>query len=415
MLSLVSRAHYHPPVFIQKKSFCKTANQDSRILNTLLIRHIEKMFPKIPKGNVEAIRSQVTYPIVKNVLQAASKSMLLKEEEIEVKADIQKSICLTMEKIRGRIPGSKKGVMYGDQYAEEVLGIDYLDYLAKVTRNKNAVQHPNFKSGTDVLHFITKTGVKASDAIDSFLEGPTAADCATLVEAVYFKAIQDVIGKEKFDGLFHTRKEKLQIRKWVCPDEKSSLYPFIEFVNPHLFNETCISQLEIGAHVCIAGVPGFSIKRPLNNLQNMHGLVVGYDEERKPLISGIEFNTPQTIDAIMQELVDAWNAPQSPLEIQFYEQYGTDYYLSPKHLDKENSQSPLPKNLPENHFSRQYSVGEVKKLGGCKLYNEHTCRLSTFVLSSLKRKACSEISMQTLQAVKAVTLGRHILSLAKNL
>ena len=212
MISLVSEMIFPPVRYaahsIQTRGYSlRTHSTELTYLSGLLISHLERPFPELPKEKVQIVRDSVILPLAKEILLQASAPDPVDKISHEVKDVLKNSICRTMKEIMGRVRGSKKGIMYDDQYYKEVLGKSdgYLNYILQKSKNTENEQHGCFRFGEDFCHFIAKRGIPASDAIQSFLEGPVAADCGTTVEAVYFKAIcRFTRGKEKFDALFFT-------------------------------------------------------------------------------------------------------------------------------------------------------------------------------------------------------------------
>lgn len=317
-----------------------------------------------------------------------------------VDATLKKSICRTMQAILARTPGSKKGIMYDHEYSREVLGQqeETHDIMQKKDEIKKAPL-PCFELGEkDLRHFIAKDGVSPSEALHSFLEGPIAADCGSTVEAVYSKAIFDLLGQRKFDAVFTDPQEKFQIRKWICPDIESSLFPFLDFVSPYVYAETDPKQLELGDHVCATGVPWFTIKHPFGHMQGMHGLVVGFTPEQEPLIAGLGMQAPRTLAQIYDDLLEANNAPQTPVEIKFIEWVGKERYYSSKGIDQER-------------LFKQWTVEEIRNIGHLRINNENTCRLSTLTLSILKVSSEDAPLRRLAQLSKAFQLRSQIQSL----
>lgn len=381
-----------------------SARQESSAhLSAMLWRHLEKSasFPKsLKKREVNELRQSCIRPLAREIVLLAKNPDPFEKEESEIRDFLKSSICQTMKEITARVPGSKKGIMYEETYFAEVYTGkgNYFDFL--VQKNLKTDEFGCFKLGEDFRHFVTKKGFTASEAVQSFLEGPTPADCGTTVEVVYFKAMLDLLGKEKFNALFSTRPGKLQIRKWVCPDIRSSLYPFIEFVNPQITAETDPAQLELGDHICLGGVPWYTVKHPFGAMQSMHGIVIGFNEKKEALIGGLGFDTPRTIKQIKQTLVASYNAPQTDAEEEMFKRCPLD----PKKLIE------YPHLLKDKALLKIYTIQEVSDLGGCKLYNYSTCRLSSFVLTRLKLINNLENLRQKAETLKGIVLGRHIIA-----
>jgi hypothetical protein len=322
-----------------------------------------------------------------------------------VQTTLQNSICRTMQEIMGRIPGSARGPMYGREYCTHVLGDNNPDILHRSVSIRNANLPCFTLAENDSCQFITKDGISPSDALHSFLEGPVAADCGSTVEAVYLKAIYDLLGQKKFDILFTAPHEKFQIRKWVCPDLESSLYPFVDFADPHLYATTDPRQLRVGDHILALGVPWHIIKHPGNHMQNMHALVIGYNAQQEPLIAGLGIQQPQTLTLAYEYLIQATNAPQSQEEAKFIQLFGEDAYYS-RRIEELNR--TLQKPIHRENLFKQWSIGEVRTYGHFTLRNEHTCRLSICTLSILMVSSESDPLRTISQYAKAFQLQSQI-------
>jgi hypothetical protein len=352
---------------------------------------------------------------LKQTFEKAKAIYPFEDEKDEIKESVNKSICKTMHEIMNRTLNSQKGVMTEQSFYHEVVSqkSSYLYYTMHRLLNMQNVQFEFFTYGENVKHLVAKKDVPASIALESFFEGPMPADGGMTVEAVYQKAVMEFIGKEAFNRFYSAPNRRFEIRNCVCPNFNSSLDYFIELADPDLLEETDQTALQIGDHIGIVGVPWFSIKHPLSPMNNLHGIVMGFDKQKRPLIGALEIQNVRRIDQLMMDLVDAYNQPQTPEEKEFINKIGLENYLLEEFAEERIMNLPLAARMvkPMDVLGR-YSINDVKSYGGCKIYNQHTCHLSTFVLGSLKSfSGSSEQMNQRAFQGKAITLARQISAL----
>ena len=79
----------------------------------------------------------------------------------------------------------------------------------------NEVTDPSSPTGKMQYVIVIKEGVKPSDAMNAFQEGPTITGCAEVCEFVYYRAIQALIGDEKFNYIFSADGISISVFRWV--------------------------------------------------------------------------------------------------------------------------------------------------------------------------------------------------------
>lgn len=407
----ISNRNYHiTSCFINRKYSNKVKDESHIHLFGFLVEHLKKHH-ELPEINLKNVNAHSLLAV--KILEDVKLNNLKKSEKLQ---SIQKVfgniVSETMLSIMNRTPGSEKGMMYyRDLYNEEQKTNEgYVDSYFDIARNIQNYEYTHFTFGDGgFYHFVTKSDVPASKALESLLDGPTAIDCGSCIEIVYLKSILTFLGEEKFDKLFNSEQNRMQIRKWVSVDLESSLFPFLEFVDPFLLDETNESSLEVGDHVTVRGVPWYGLKHPEGSMQNLHGLVVDYNKANEPLIGGLELKEPLTIEQIKGELVDCYNAEQTSEDLEFADKVWGDLYLTEKHIDSFFTDIPDIKKLNKSEIFKKYTVDEIKTAGGCIVKNEHSCRISPIALNILKETTDPQMLLSNLGMAKTLILAKEYL------
>jgi len=350
--------------------------------NTLYKFVIHDIFHKVPKKRLAQL-GETKNRMIDHVMFTASKLSSKCDETKDIEPIIQTTVAENMKNAIHRNFGS--GIMYYEDYYKEVLNQQlnpkkYIDNLLQKAKNiRNESQHC-FKFGEKLTHNIIKSGFSASDGLDMFLNGPTYADCGSLVEAVYLKSVRDIIGKNKFDVLFGSRKSKLQIMPYVCFNPRSSIHRFINFVDPNLLDDVDISQLNLGDHICITGPSWFRHKHPASHWGCMHAVVTDF-HDNMPLISGLGLDKPITIHETMQLMADISNSQPSDIDRELLNRSQTiERLMIEIKLESNHEKMQILLHEQENH-----SVEQIKKFGGFKILNKHACRLSSEIMYVLNQ------------------------------
>lgn len=390
------------PLSSGQRNYCHKEENVAHLGN-LFVLQVQKLYSM--RGGAD---TKVPEGLLHRIMAMTSEMHVFEQEINKITQVFNNSVGQSMATVMNRKPGSAKGIMYHSEYFKEVCPEgSYADHVWKVVHDEKWDVHKCFDTHkNDFCHFITKRDVSPSLAIGSFFEGPTVADCGSTIEAIYIKAILDVLGEEHFNASF---RDELQIRKFVCPDLASALDPYLDFIDPRLLDETREDMLEIGDHVLVRGVPWYNIKHPLDHMQNMHGLVVGFNTEKEPLLGGLGFNSPLTPTQMKQALIDAYNQPQTKEDMEFINMAYGDAYLSPKFFSIRLEDHPQIKEASQIY--REYTVPEIQALGGCKLINENSCRISPFVLAFLQSAPDRKNLKSDLALAKSLTLGKQFMSL----
>ncbi len=386
-----------PHIQFQKRSYCKKPSDNDCVYLFRSLVFLLQSYGKKPYRKLNPYPKSFYFSIAVKMMRESHRTDFLEETQEEVKHVLQKSITESMTKIMTRVYGSKKGVMYPiNYYLEMAKSFDgYENYVSEKNKNFKKEIHCAFKLGEDLCHFIARNEVTAAYAIESFFEGPTRADCASAIEAVYAKAILDVIGKDKFNQIFEKRENKLQIRRWGTLNENSSLRFFTEFVNPNISDLTNENELKIGDHICVTGVPWYELKHPHGVMGNLHGIVVGHNTNNEPLIAALGLQEAMTIYQVKQGLVDAYNAEQIQADIYEFKRIKLDLCIKGQKIDHE-------------FIFKNYTVEEISKFDGGVVKNFGSTRLSLYVLAVLKKASLEQDLRKLLFDSKALIAGYQV-------
>lgn len=244
-----------------------------------------------------------------------------------------------------------KGIWYSDDYIKYLKnkGISH-EITDKIFDEwYDGYANIDFFDKTGEFSFKLKKGVKPSDALLAFLEGPTISDCGDVTLAIYYKVILDLIGKDKFDRLFN---------------HNFSIQPIIEYPMSELlfFPDTSSNinigkigrrPLKLGAHLHFSGIKWYQYKHPAgfsggwnvlyvgDRIDNNHGieqLFIGHGIN-KPLsereinnLSLREYNFKR--DQKDMAVIKQYNLPEYDIDIN---ELLRDYYIIDK---KEFDQDP---------------------------------------------------------------------------
>ena len=149
---------------------------------------------------------------------------------------------------------------------------------------------------TSPFSFKLKEGKSPSDAILSFLKGPTSVDCWNAILACYHKCILDILGKDKFDQIF----TDLAISR---TDGSATFAYLCEVTTP----DSATKPLEIGEFCHFRGVKGYLNKHPMGNLAGENVVYVGENRRGHPLFRGFGFKNPLTQAEINERFIEGYN------------------------------------------------------------------------------------------------------------
>lgn len=401
---------------IQKNKYCIKLNDfEKSHLMAVFQCHMESTFQHIPKDD----RLEVTSSISCEIFNKAWLPHNYALAEKQVRKIISQSVPETMNKVICRLPGEKTGVMYEEEYFKIILeaqdGYMLHDQAARNGTMKR--NYPCFTTGGTVNDLVKKNKVQASKAIASFFKGPTSADCGSAIEAVFFKVILDVLGEEKFNKLFD---KEMKIHRYVnCSNKESNLTPFLEYMDPRISMITDEKKLLTGDHVMVTGTPWYSLKHPSGNMSNAHGVIVGFNQKKAPLVQALGMINysrtsedmlyySSTMKEMKRMLMECSNEDQSKASLEYIEKYYGKNYLSDEHLQGRFKKYTNFKAFEKDLIFKKSTVKEAVKYGGCVLKNDDVTRLSSYVLAVLKEAPLDADLDHLLYYAKAEVLARQL-------
>jgi len=167
-----------------------------------------------------------------------------------------------------------------------------------------------FFEKTGRFTFKLKDGEKASEALLSFLNGPTVADCGNATMACYYKCILDIIGEEKFDQLFSSKFFALTIGQNGITDKTSPISYLAEYTEASKQMKTGVlgkRPLQIGEECHFDGIIWYANKHPEGFGGGWNVIYVGDDKEGNQLFMAHGFEKPLTESEINQKLLELYN------------------------------------------------------------------------------------------------------------
>lgn len=163
--------------------------------------------------------------------------------------------------------------------------------------------------------FELKEGKSASDAIEALLRGPSVLDCGNATQLAYYKALLDVLGKDKFNELFSEEIFKLTITQRGITDSQSPISYFADFTEAAKTGATGVlgnRPLAIGEECHFKGVPFYGNKHPAGFGGGWNVVYVGNNTSGEQLFVAHGFVKPMTEREINCLLVERYNRDRTP-------------------------------------------------------------------------------------------------------
>ena len=229
--------------------------------------------------------------------------------------------------------------------------------------------------------FKLKEGEKASEALLSFLDGPTVIDCGNATMACYYKCILDIIGEEQFDQIFSSRPFALTIGQEGIAHQAFPISYFADYTDASKRREVGVlgkRPLRVGEECHFAGVIWYGNKHPQGFGGGWNVIYIGDDEEGNQLFMAHGFEKPLTEREIHQKLLENYNrerTEQDELHIaqannpKWYDKITNRYLISYYTI----SEAEVTQNTSE--FIKGFLVGSVRGLQArqlVKLKNANT-------------------------------------------
>lgn len=250
------------------------------------------------------------------------------------------------------------------------------EYSAHLKNEFDQEMNPSFYDGyaneeffnrNSAFLFELKQGKKASDALLSFLKGPTVADCGNATVACYYKTLLDILGQEKFDQLFSNPPILLTIGQGMM-DPNSPLSYLAEFTESSKYMEEGSlgkRPLKIGDECHFGGIKWYANKHPKGFDAGWNVIYAGDNERGEQLFIAHGFEKPLTEREINQKLVTGYNQKRTLQDRQYIANT-----VKPRLYDKKinkflSSYSIISSDEVEqspNKFIKGYFVGSSKRI-----------------------------------------------------
>lgn len=188
------------------------------------------------------------------------------------------------------------------------------DYLLCLLKNRQNMPWQSYFGGwypgtyftkLQNLVFTLNRGVPPSTALEALLKGPTITDCTSMIQICIYKALYDILGKEKYDAYFSTK--GMIIGANPCTNVIHPLHDFLEQVSPdqgslgyrpiqkgdRCFLQNVATYRLKHTHaeyygwsvLCVDDTPGsqqyigFGFERPMTEIEIYRLFIEGYNED----------------------------------------------------------------------------------------------------------------------------------------
>lgn len=95
-----------------------------------------------------------------------------------------------------------KGLWYPEDYFKNLKRKGIQIEPGDIQKWYDGYANPDFFEKIGPFIFKAREGIRPSEALMAFLEGPTVADCGNATLAIYYKTFLDLLGSEEFDRLY---------------------------------------------------------------------------------------------------------------------------------------------------------------------------------------------------------------------
>lgn len=190
---------------------------------------------------------------------------------------------------------SKSGMYYAKDYIDKYFpGKSTFDIIAVANENYQNISVNRVFGQTLLSYFQSYDYVKPSDALKSFIKGPTITECANTIQISVYHLIYNLIGEEKFDIVKYSKligktDKILIVRDWSqeqykkkygkypvgnfdqkmaeysgIPSELEISRPTVKIVIMHLFDRSSFKQFLDVVHILHDNKIKIIILSPLN-------------------------------------------------------------------------------------------------------------------------------------------------------
>ena len=349
-----------------------------------------KMFGSGLISERSSIRSNSTFSSVDVEEEAIGK-----EEVVLMERAISKGIINTMSQFLNKHKMTK-GIWYPNDYRKYLM--DEFDIEMDESFCTGFANNKFFEK-TGCFTFELKEGEKASEALLSFLEGPTVADCGNATMACYYKCVLDIVGNDKFDALFGSKPFTLTIGRHGITDDKSPISYLAEYAEASDKTTTGIlgkRPLEIGQECHFDGIIWYGNKHPEGFGGGWNVIYIGNNKKGEQLFMAHGFEKPLTENEINKKLVELYNRERTPQDEQhviqakkpqLYDKETNKYLVSHYTIsDEEIEKTP-------GKFIKGFLVGSIRGLKVAELIKlKNAKNIDLFILKMVTKKAFSFLS-----------------------
>lgn len=288
------------------------------------------------------------------------------EEIKRVQKTISSSVIVTMSQFFNKRELMMGGIWYPD---------DYRKYLREEIDSE---MDPSFFTGYAKCEFFEKTGrftfklkdgKNASDALMSFLEGPTVADCGNATMVCYYKSILDFLGTDKFNQIFGSNSSfPLIIGQRGITDSRAPISFFAEFTAASKQRKSGVlgkRPLQIGDECHFAGVIWYANKHPEGFGGGWNVIYIGDDGDGNQLFIAHGFEKPLTEKEINQQFIELYNKERTSQDEEHVINAKTPRLYdrgTNKYLRKHYTINPEQAEKNPERFIKGFLTGSVRNL-----------------------------------------------------
>ena len=179
---------------------------------------------------------------------------------------------------------TKYNITLDDVFIDDMNGSTNFNYFQKYKYKKDS-DHYIRRGG----NFKAKEGVKASDALFSFIEGPTLCDCGNVIQISVYYYLYNLLGKDLFDDLFtkmlmpfiitQYNYDKISFEKDKERFFGNPLYFLFDDFRDQIINkEFTIKDVKKGDIIHIKGVANYQYKHLVGNFSGHNLLCIDDDK-----------------------------------------------------------------------------------------------------------------------------------------
>ena len=252
-----------------------------------------------------------------------------KVDESVVRAKFNENLVYWIDCINKQPKSRTSGVWYPQEYMTEYGSTGDKLHNINALANDNYFDITHFDKG---CYFIEKGKESTpSELLEAFFVGPTMADCGSLLQACMYRAIEQLVGTDKFNNYFSTPLTPFTITPYlfdpVLGDDPSCgnpLYWFFEDFKMNTLSQLTgvpaakesldESEVEAGDVLHLQGVTRYGEKHLSGAEQGWNLICAGKNGEGENLYLGFgtdEFKEPLTYSQVKGLLVTGYNRDQN--------------------------------------------------------------------------------------------------------